>query len=444
MAKFEFSTNVIPLAITELSRAQKFAKIAIFQIHAKEVFDVLKQKLKQGIAVEIITLPFDSINSDVREEVESNLLELQKLGAKLFFNAWNVGDPSRTTTAVGRWYAFHGKFMVTDKSAISLSANLIDASELDAILIYVEQKKIDEFKAKFEELKELYILPYGGYQGKLRSKISGLKQSGIEAVFSLPPNIAVKHANAWILHYPISLCPDIKEIRDGLFITPTDFRGREFLEKAITDAKDFVYLSSETFTDQAFANFIQRISLSGVEVKILTGYGSMDFSDRMQIIMKDLLAAKTDIRTTDKDLHAKFLLTDKLLAVTSINLNNINLGFFKTKGFWRENTETISVCSDPEVVAQAKKQFEDVFNQSLSLSDVIAEKNLPNFTKFLNSAFNYKFKKDARLFLSKLALQTDVAERKKIRDLITKAITLAKKEGSKEISKKHVEEALAS
>ena len=444
MTNFEFSTNVIPLAVDELAKAQKFVKIAVFQIHAKDVFDVLREKIRRGVKVEIITLPVDSINADVREEVESNLLELQKLGAKLFFNAWNVGDPSRTTTAVGRWYAFHGKFMVTDKSAVSLSANLISANELDAILIYDSQSKIDEYDEKFEELKKLYVLPCDGYRGDLHSRVLALKLPGVDSVFNLPENISKEHVKTWIQHYPVALCPDVAQIQDGLFVTPTDLRGRDFLERAISEAKDFAYLSSETFTDQPFANFLQRISLSGVQVKVLTGYGSMDFSDRIQIITKDLLAANVDVRTTIEDLHAKLLVTDKILAVTSINLNNINLGFFKAKGFWRENTETVTVCMDAASVNQAKKQFESIFVQSSSLGDVIAERNLPKFTEFLNSTFNCKFKKDARLFLSKLAVQNDIAERKKIRDLVTKAISMAKNEDAKEITKKHLEDALAS
>ena len=78
---------------------------------------------------------------------------MEKNGAKLYFCKWNVGDPERTSTAVGRWYSFHGKFIVTDKSAIALSANFTQSPEIDGLLIYRDEpEKINEFNEKFDEL----------------------------------------------------------------------------------------------------------------------------------------------------------------------------------------------------------------------------------------------------------------------------------------------------
>jgi PLD-like domain len=115
---FDFSTNIVREVIDELKEASEFIRIAIFQIHNKEVYQTLNQKLAAGVSVEIFTLPFDSINRDVRDDVVQDLEKLQGNGAKLHLCKWNVGDPEWTTTALGHWYSFHGKFIVTDKCAI--------------------------------------------------------------------------------------------------------------------------------------------------------------------------------------------------------------------------------------------------------------------------------------------------------------------------------------
>ena len=64
--------------------------------------------------VEIFTLPYDSIYEDNAEQVINNFEKLIQSGAKVYFCKWNIGDPGRTYTAVGRWYSFHGKFLLTE------------------------------------------------------------------------------------------------------------------------------------------------------------------------------------------------------------------------------------------------------------------------------------------------------------------------------------------
>ena len=69
MIQFDFSLDVISQVINELDRAEKYIRIAIFQLHNQAIFDVLNKKLAQGISVEIFTLPYDSIHDDVRTRV---------------------------------------------------------------------------------------------------------------------------------------------------------------------------------------------------------------------------------------------------------------------------------------------------------------------------------------------------------------------------------------
>lgn len=61
MVIFKFGLNIIERVIGELAIAQEYIRIAMFQIHNQAVFNVLTQKLAEGINVEIFTLPYDSI-----------------------------------------------------------------------------------------------------------------------------------------------------------------------------------------------------------------------------------------------------------------------------------------------------------------------------------------------------------------------------------------------
>lgn len=166
--------------VKELQSAEKYIRMAIFQIHNQEIFRVLSQRKRDGVKVEIITLPYDSINDDIRPAVESRFRALEKENAILHFNRWNVGDPGRTTTAVGRWYSFHGKFVVTDKSAIALSANLTQGQEFDAAVIFRNNvEKIIEFNEKFEEILDLFISKKDGFDGSIHEDVS--RVAGIDS-----------------------------------------------------------------------------------------------------------------------------------------------------------------------------------------------------------------------------------------------------------------------
>jgi hypothetical protein len=169
---FAFSTEVVPLILEEIKSADRYVRIAMFQIHHEDVFKTLKNLLTRKVKVEILTLPYDSINEEIRSPVENRFEDLARNGAILYFNKWNVGNPEQTRTAVGRWYSFHGKFIVTDKSAIALSANFTHSKELDAAIIYKgAQDKISEFNTKFDELLQLFVTKDNHHDGSIRRRI---------------------------------------------------------------------------------------------------------------------------------------------------------------------------------------------------------------------------------------------------------------------------------
>jgi len=419
MKIFEFSTEVIDRIANGLRDAEEFIRIAIFQLHNESIFEVLNSNLEEGVKVEIFTLPYDSINEDIRAEVTKRFQNLENNGAKLYFCGWNVGDPERTTTAVGRWYSFHGKFIVTDKSAIALSANFTQDKKLDALIIFKNEKnKIEEYNNKFDELLDLFIHTRSGYDGSIRQKIVDTALPDILSVFELPRVIQSEtHKDHWIRHYPSSLSPEEVSIEDKLYITPFDCRGRNLVMSLLDDASEFAYISSESFTDPDFANFLMKMSLRELNIKILCGATSMDFTDRLQNMLRGLLAHGIKIKTTDEDMHAKTIITDKHLAVSSINLNGMNLGFKRTNNYWRENTETISICSDPNILKTAANQYLNVFNNAIEVEVKLAEKIERNVGSVFTSTFGLRSRQEVKKLFAKLIVSKEIQVKKFILDV---------------------------
>ena len=411
--KFEFSTEIIQKVIDELDKAEKFIKIAIFQIHHIDVFNILNKKLSQNVKIEIFTLPYDSIYENIRPQVESEFKKLESNGTIIHFCKWNVGDPSRTTTAVGRWYSFHGKFIVTDKSAIALSANLIQAPELDSMIVYSnDDTKIAEFNNKFDMLVSLFVTEKNGFDGSIRSKIIEEIGDSDLSLFGLPENVDEIYEYNWIRHYPDSLCPTISAISEGLYITPFDCKGRDFITKVINEASEYAYLSTESFTDIEFSNFLVNTAVNkNLDIRLITGIGSMDFTDRVNNMLRDLLAQEIKIKTTEEALHSKLIITDKYLIVSSINLNKINLGFNVTKRYWRENTESIFVSENPEIIEEAKARYIEVYDASKDVREKLAQKTEKIVKNIFSKTFGLRSSSAVKSLFSKLILNKQISVR---------------------------------
>lgn len=412
---FEFSDRVIPTVISEISGALKYIRIAIFQLHQKDVFQILNTKLKEGVKVEILTLPYDSINSDVQQKVVEQFGVLEANGAMLHFCKWNVGDPERTTTAVGRWYSYHGKFIVTDKSAITLSANFTSNNELDATIIYRDnQEKIAEFNEKFNKLLEWFVLPNFGFDGTLHNLVIESTYPNPEILFEVPRSINGEvHKNHWLKDYPAELCPANVEIGDKLYICPLEVRGRIIISDVIQNAKDFLYISTESFTDESVMDEIIRKKINeNIDIYILTGAKSMDYTERLNSMLRQLLASGIVVKTTENDLHAKLIISKGLVAVGSINLNKMNLGFRRTARLWRENTETISICTDKEIVQSAKDQFITVFESGTHVSITLAEKIEDQVKTILKQYYDLNSRQDAKKIFSRYILINEIQVKK--------------------------------
>jgi len=437
---FYFKQDVVPIIISEIEKANEFIKMAIFQIHDERIFKALEKRLPQ-IKIEIITLPYDSIHDKVHDKVVQRYTRIENQGAKIHFIRWNIGDTERTTAAVGHWYSYHGKFIVTDKAAISLSANFTETSELDAILLFREQEKINEFSKRFDYLRIKFIEEKQGFFGTIREEILHYNYDRIinGEVFRLPKDITTKtHEKTWIRDYPPDMCPERFPQEDRLYIAPFDGTGRYIFNEIISNSNKFLFISTETFTDNEILNVLQNAKLKGVDIKILTGYESMDFPQRVQENLFALLSFGIEIRhlinensDSNANLHAKLLISENYLIISSINLNQISLGFKPNNsgGFWRENTETFYLCSDQEIINEAKSQFLEIFNNSKISRNVfegLAIKNKSKIGKLITGTYKFKSSNDAKLCLSKIKLEIALKGNHEFQKILFDAINNSK------------------
>jgi len=400
--EFTFGMDVIERVVKNIMEAEKYIRIAVFQIHNEVIYDALDHVLANGIIVEIFTLPYDSINEDIRGKVTDRIEKIKTNGARVYFSKWGIGDPERTTTAVGRWYSFHGKFLVTDNVAISLSANLTEESELDAMLVYEEQENIKEFNEKFQTLLTLFE------RGGIKDLVEQTGYDDKETLFLAPRTITEPEVRShWIRDYPSEMCGNITTIKDRLYIAPIECRARELWETVIKEANEYVYISTESFTDTAIIPFLITNSIQGKVVKILTGSESQDFNERIRELYPRLMANNIELRKPNRPLHAKLIITDKRLVVSSVNLNKMNLGYAKKKTLWRANTETITIESDPNTIIKAKSDYDKIFNDSNQLINYLSDKEV-DYAISIFTVYGVKPDKNVKSLLSQVIVKSDI------------------------------------
>lgn len=397
MPIFDFGINVIDEVKEELEKAREFIKIAIFQIHNDEIFKLLENKIAENVKVEIFTLPYESINENVREKVINRFERIKKKGAIIYKCYWNIGDPERTTTAVNQWFSFHGKFIVTDHSAIALSANFTEDHEIDAMLIYDDKTSIINFCHKFDNLISLFI------QNDIKNLVISSGYTEYKQLFETPRTVNNELLkDYWIKDYPTVLCKEPEIIIDGLYLCPFEIKARKYIYRIIDEAESYIYLSTESFTDEEFSTFLvdKKLKNNRIDIKLFTGTKSMDFTDRLNRMLKNMIASGIVINTTSDNIHAKLLLTEKRLLVSSINLNKMNLGFSRNTNLWRGNTETLMLNSNKEIINIAKNKFNTIFGND-SVIKLLEEKQIPLVRKIF-SRYNLRVSKEVKNAFARL------------------------------------------
>ena len=102
------------------------------------------------------------------------------------------------------------------------------------------------------------------------------------------------------------------------------------------------------------------------------------------------------------------MITDKALFVSSINLNKINLGFNITKEYWRENTETLLLITNPIIIELAKKMYSEIFLLSVSIQQKLVEKLQNEIKDLLKETCGLRTTKKVKEGIGKFLLKGDI------------------------------------
>jgi len=100
--------------------------------------------------------------------------------------------------------------------------------------------------------------------------------------------------------------------------------------------------------------------------------------------------------------------------VSSINLNKMNLGHFKTKKFWRENTESLLVCQNPDLISTAKRKFEENYSKSINIQDLLCDKLEDEVKDVFQGAFQLNPNPEVRALFARFILKREIETKKTI------------------------------
>jgi len=431
-----------------IKNAKKFIKIINFQFSSSEIFNILKEKSKKGIDIEIITLPSDSYKKiEDRKKIINEYKELKNYGIKIFENIWEIGDPSLSTTSLSgaisegggdKWYSLHGKMLFTEKIALIMSANFTDENLYEVYLKYDSDELITEFSEKYQFLKNLNIIPVNvGNNLKIPGNLflefnENIKNSLIEN-FTSQNRLIIKE-------YPENIAP-IKDLTKGLKITPFDGRARIFLNKMIDEAEDFIYLLSERlFDDELVKKLSKKLLNNNISIKILTGPPNVvrQNVEKARLFFRNIAAYGGQVRSLD-NFHAKCWLTDKWLMVGSPNITKMNLGIRKSGNFWRSNTEILFFENDKNLILDAKQKIDSLFEFGNTVMEILANSNqaLQDSKKYFD-IFDFPSRREAKSMFAKIKLKFKINNEKTLISIARYASKLAQKFDKRFIQQDHI------
>lgn len=445
MKTFEFSRDKEVIK-SIINNADQFLNIVSFQFTDDSFIRNFILNNSPKISIEILTLPEDSYSRvDEREKIIQLYKDLEKAGAKVHKCFWEIGDPSLTTTSQSgdeaegggnKWYSMHGKFMFTDKEVLMMTANFTETEEFESYLRIQDPKVVGHFIEKFSYLKLLFI-KNNKYPGILYDLVSDDVKEYIDKTYEIN-----KRLN--ILQYPPKVILDNTSF-DGLKITPFDGKARQYLYDFISNAKSFLYLSTERLFDEELIDFlIKRKKTNPIEIKLLTCPPNQirQNPQKAERMIIDLLSANINIRFYN-DIHAKCWISDELIGIGSINLGQMNLGIEKSGGYWRSNTETIYFDNDINIINQAKNSFEQYFNNGHeSLISISRTSKHINEAKTIFSLFEIRSTSGAKETVSLIKTTNSIKEQQHLYKIVTLSVKIAQNHNNNIVTKENVLSAL--
>lgn len=415
--KIEITQNGFSVLKEIIEKAEKYVHLASFLFYDEKVADLLIEKAKSGLSVELLTTPSDAARSDELKEWSSQLQKkLESFSVKLIPCEWEVGQPQRTvsTFAGGRrptWFAMHAKYLVTDKHAVIMSADLTqdfhEGGEWDSFIIYDEPKRILWLREKYELMKDFFT-----------SVKNYVPREYIDS--ALEPRKLLRG-------YPLKeVTPSIE---DGFYILPLDAYGRHVVEKLVNDSEDFIYCMYETIYDDklSFIFLKKLITSPRIDFRLLspplTVYQQNPLKARANFVQ--LASHGAEIKNIE-NLRTKMMITDKAVVSGSFDLSVMGIGKFRReKGLklWVESTEIMDINTDKSFISQAKSSFLELYERA---SKQYGEWFKKDAVRSLRSAGAKRIANEAKLAMGLLIFYEGRKSSERIKKISVVAVEIAR------------------
>ncbi len=355
-----------------ISTSKKFLKIVTFRFDSRDFADLLLEKARNKVDIEVITNPPDNVAKDaLRPIVETMYKELENNHVKMFLSNWEAGEPELTSTSMSgkqsasagigeKWYSLHLQILINETEALVTSRPLTGDNTIDIFYRSSNPLFVSNSLEKFERIKKLFIEP---------RNTSNLVIPG-EAITYLDEKMLAETINLFqtanrlnARQYQMTCLPK-SEIGRGLFVSPFDGRMREFLYNFIDSAEEYAYFFLETFFDEDLVGKLQEKIAANpqFQIRIITcpPQRIRQSPQKARALLGQALSVGIQIGNIN-NIQAKFWVSDKWLAISSGDFNRMNLGHNVTSRYWKSDTQLLLLENDKGLIDQMKKAFEDRF-----------------------------------------------------------------------------------
>jgi hypothetical protein len=422
--------------------SQKFLKIVTFRFDSKELGDLILEKSKNNVDIEVITNPSDNVAKDaLRPIVENMYKELIENRVKMHLCIWEAGEPELTPTSVSgkqsasagigeKWYTLHLQILINENEALVTSRALTNDDTIDIFYRSSDAEFKKNALQKFEEIKLLFIEP---------KKVGDLTVPGNATEFldekmlkeTLDIFRLTKRLNA--RQYQDQKFPK-STLNKELFITPFNGRMREFLYKFIDSSEEFIYFFLETFFDEDLIGKLQEkiAENPNIKVKIITcpPQRIRQSPQKARAILGQALSLGIQVGNID-NIQGKFWISDAWFAISSGDFNRMNLGHNTTSRYWKSDTQLLLLENDKSVINKMKNEFEEKFYPidqgcicSKDVRLMLTRMTKKNQLMASVPAFKYLTR-----FKASLLIKTE----NDVRYVVETAVALAKSDGKKKL-----------
>ena len=416
-----------------IARSEKFLKIVTFRFDSREFADLLIEKAKGGVAIEVVTTPSDNVAKDeFRPIVEAMYKELERTGAKLYLCQWEAGEPRLTTTSMSgkqsagigeKWYSLHLQIFINEKNALVTSRPLTSESTLDVFYIGSNPAFVDDALRKFDRIQQLFFEP---------KKVDGLTLPGDVTSFldqkMLKDTIDLfnetKRLNA--KQYYLERLQS-STLRKGLFVSPFEGKMRDFLYDFIDSASEYIYFFLETFFDEELVGKLQEkvAAMPEIKIRIITSPPERirQSPQKARELINQVLSLGIQVGYLP-NIQAKFWVSDKWLAISSGDFNRMNLGHYKGKNYWKADTQLLLLENDSAAISHMKGEFEQQF-KPIDIGSTCA-KDINTLLKRMIQSSKLGGSKDACKYLCRFKTGLIIKTEQDVRYVIDLAIKLTK------------------